>query len=138
MTVSGWGEILAFCPVLIILAPGLGGYMAKVYTGQRLFLTPLFARPERFLYRCFRADPDRGQDWKQYARSVILFSLAGWIVLFVILRTQSIHPWNSYGGIAFGAAPWDVTFNTVSSFVTNTNWQYYGGPTRQGGRMMRL
>jgi potassium-transporting ATPase potassium-binding subunit len=129
MTVSGWGEILAFCAVLVILAPLLGAYMAKVYSGQRVFLTALLGRPERFLYRCFRVDPDRGQDWKGYAKSLLLFSLAGWIVLYVILRSQSIHPWNSYGGVSFGAAPWDVTFNTVSSFLTNTNWQYYGGET---------
>ena len=49
MTIAGWAEILAFCAVLIVLSPLLGGYMAKVYTGQRVFLTPLFARPERFL-----------------------------------------------------------------------------------------
>ena len=60
---------------------------------------------------------------------MIFFSLAGWIFLYVILRTASIQPWNNYGGVAFHAAPWDVTFNTVSSFMTNTNWQYYGGET---------
>ena len=57
MTISGWAEILAFCALLIALAPLLGSYMAKVYTGQRVFLTPIFAVPERFLYRCFRVDP---------------------------------------------------------------------------------
>jgi K+-transporting ATPase ATPase A chain len=74
-------------------------------------------------------DRAREQDWKQYAKSVIYFSLAGWLLLFLILRTQSIHPWAGYGGVTFHAAPWDVTFNTVSSFMTNTNWQYYGGET---------
>jgi len=129
MTASGWIEILAFCAVLIILSPLLGGYMAKVYTGQPVFLTPIFAWPERFLYKAFRVDPTREQNWKQYAKSLILFSLAGWIVLYVILRTQTIQPWNNYGGTTFHAAPWDVTFNTTSSFMTNTNWQYYGGET---------
>ncbi len=74
-------------------------------------------------------DRAREQDWKQYAKSVIFFSLAGWLLLFLILRTQSIQPWNNYGGVSFHSAPWDVTFNTVSSFMTNTNWQYYGGET---------
>src|SRR5579862_8836347 len=129
MTFSGWAEIVVFCALLIVLAPLLGGYMAKVYSGQRVFLTPLFARPERFLLRCFRVDPDREQDWKGYAKSLLIFSLVGWIVLYVILRTQSIQPWNSYGGTAFHAGPWDLTFNTTSSFLTNTNWQYYGGET---------
>ena len=77
-----------------------------------MFLTPLFGRPERFLYRCFRVDPERGQDWKAYAKSLIIFSLAGWLVLYVILRTQTIQPWNNYGGVTFHSAPWDVTFNT--------------------------
>ena len=129
MTVSGWVEILAFCALLIVLSPLLGGYMAKVYTGQRVFLTPLFAWPERLLLRAFNVDPTREQDWKSYAKSLIIFSLVGWIVLYVILRSQSIQPWNSYGGVTFHAAPWDVTFNTTSSFMTNTNWQYYGGET---------
>jgi K+-transporting ATPase ATPase A chain len=129
MTVSGWAEIIAFCVVLTVLAPLLGGYMAKVYTGQRVWLTPILARSERVLLRVFRVDTARDQDWKSYAKSLLLFSLAGWIVLYVILRTQSIHPWNGYGGTTFHAAPWDLTFSTVSSFTTNTNWQYYGGET---------
>ena len=129
MTVNGWLQILAFCAALIILSPILGRYMAKVYTGERVFLTPVFGGFERLLYRCLRVDPKRGQDWKSYARSLIIFSLAGWIILYVVLRTASIQPWNDYGGVTFHAAPWDVTFNTVSSFLTNTNWQYYGGET---------
>jgi K+-transporting ATPase ATPase A chain len=129
MSVSGWAEIIVFCLLLIVLSPLLGGYMAKVYTGERVFLTPLLARPERFLLRLFRVDGTREMDWKHYAKNLILFSLAGWIVLYIILRSQSIQPWNNYGGVTFHAAPWDVTFNTVSSFMTNTNWQYYGGET---------
>jgi K+-transporting ATPase ATPase A chain len=129
MTVNGWLQILAFCAALIILSPFLGRYMAKVYSGERVFLTPLFGGFERLLYRCFGVDPKREQDWKSYAKSLLIFSLAGWIILYVVLRSQSIQPWNNYGGTTFNAAPWDVTFNTVSSFLTNTNWQYYGGET---------
>ncbi len=129
MTVNGWLQIVVFCAALIIVSPFLGRYMAKVYTGERVFLTPVFGGFERLLYRCFLIDPKQEQDWKRYARSLIFFSLAGWIILYVVLRTASIQPWNNYGGVAFHAAPWDVTFNTVSSFLTNTNWQYYGGET---------
>ncbi|HEX4035019.1 MAG TPA: potassium-transporting ATPase subunit KdpA [Solirubrobacteraceae bacterium] len=129
MTVNGWLQILAFCAVLIAVSPFLGRYMAKVYGGERVLLSPLLGPLERVLYRCFGVDPKREQDWKSYARSVIVFSLAGWIILYVVLRTQSIQPWNDYGGATFHSAPWDVMFNTVSSFVTNTNWQYYGGET---------
>jgi potassium-transporting ATPase potassium-binding subunit len=129
MTVTGWLQILAFCALLIILSPILGRYMAKVYSGERVFLTPVFGGVERLLCRCFCVDPKREQDWKSYAKSLIIFSLAGWIILYVVLRTASIQPWNNYAGLEFHAAPWDVTFNTTSSFLTNTNWQYYGGET---------
>jgi len=129
MTFTGWLQIFVFCVLLIGLSIPLGSYLAKVYGDQRVFLTPLLGAPERFLYRLMGVDRAREQDWKQYAKSVIFFSLAGWLLLFLILRTQSIQPWNNYGGVSFHAAPWDVTFNTVSSFMTNTNWQYYGGET---------
>ena len=62
MSVSGWAEIVVFCLLLIVLSPLLGGYMAKVYTGQRVFLTPLLDRPERLLLRVFGVDRDREQD----------------------------------------------------------------------------
>jgi K+-transporting ATPase ATPase A chain len=129
MTANGWLQILAFCAVLIIVSPLLGRYMAKVYSGEGVLLSPVLGPLERLLYRIFGVDRTRGQDWKGYARSVIIFSVAGWLLLYVILRSQTIQPWNSYGGVTFHAAPWDVTFNTVSSFLTNTNWQYYGGET---------
>jgi K+-transporting ATPase ATPase A chain len=129
MTAGGWLEILAFCAVLIIVSPFLGGYMAKVYTGQHVWLSPVFGWLERLLYRVFRVDPTREQDWKAYAKSLIFFSLAGWIVMFVVLRTQTIQPWSNYAGVQFHSAPWDLTFNTTSSFMTNTNWQYYAGET---------
>jgi K+-transporting ATPase ATPase A chain len=129
MTLSGWAEILVFCAILIVLSPLLGGYMAKVYTGQRVFLTPVLDLPERFFCRLMGVDRSAEQDWKQYAKSLLLFSLAGWLLLYLVLRTQSIQPWANYGGVAFHSAPWNVTFNTVSSFMTNTNWQYYGGET---------
>jgi potassium-transporting ATPase potassium-binding subunit len=74
----------------------------------------------------FRYEPRSVQTWKQYAGSLLVFSAVSWLFLFLILRTQTLHPWNRDG---FHSAPWDVTFNTVSSFVTNTNWQYYGGET---------
>jgi K+-transporting ATPase ATPase A chain len=127
MTVSGWGEILVFSALLIGLSPILGGYLAKVYTGERVFLTPVFGWFERLLYRSFGVNPKREQDWKSYAKSLIIFSLAGWLLLYLILRTQTLDPWNNYAGVKFYSAPWNVTFNTVSSFLSNTNFQYYSG-----------
>ncbi|MCW3026613.1 MAG: kdpA [Solirubrobacterales bacterium] len=130
MTFSGWLTIVLFVVILTALAIALGGYMAKVYTGERVWFTPILAGPERFLYKVLRVEPERGQDWKAYAKSLIIFSLAGWLVLYLILRTQNAfyvpHGLNPLG---YHSAPWNVTFNTVSSFVTNTNWQYYSGET---------
>jgi K+-transporting ATPase ATPase A chain len=129
VTVSGWLTIFLFCGILTALAIPLGHYMAAVYSGERTFMDRILGGPERLLYRVMRVDPQRGQDWKAYAKSLILFSLAGWLLLYFILRTQTL--WNVTGlnPLHFHSAPWNVTFNTVSSFVTNTNWQYYGGET---------
>jgi potassium-transporting ATPase potassium-binding subunit len=130
MTFAGWFTIVAFVVILTALAFPLGQYMANVYTGKRVFLTPMLAWPERLLYKVLRVDPQREQDWKSYAKSLIVFSLAGWLLLYAILRTQDAffvpHALNPLG---YHSAPWNVTFNTVSSFMTNTNWQFYSGET---------
>ena len=130
MILQGWLQILIFFVVIVALTPLLGGYMARVYTpGQTVMLERVLGPFERLLYRIFGANPSEGQDWKRYARSVIFFSLIAWLVMYAILRTQTLHPWSNYPGVQFHSGTWDVTFNTVSSFVTNTNWQYYGGET---------
>ncbi len=129
MTFLGWLTIFAFALILTALALPLGRYMAAVYAGERTLLDPLFATPERLLYRIMRVDPAREQDWKAYAKSLIIFSLAGWLLLYAILRTQTLWNWTGLNPQHFHSATWDVTFNTTSSFLTNTNWQYYGGET---------
>jgi len=123
---QGWLQIALFLAVLIALVKPVGLYMARVFEGRRVFLTPLVGPIERTTYRVLRVRPDEGQDWKAYARSLVVFSLLFWIALYLILRTQGIQPFNPQG---FGSGPWDLSFNTTSSFVTNTNWQYYGGET---------
>jgi potassium-transporting ATPase potassium-binding subunit len=129
VTFFGWATIAIFALVLTACAFPLGRYMARVYTGERVFLSPLLGRPEAFLYRLFRVDPHHQQDWKGYARSLILFSLVGWVLLYLILRTQTLWNFTGLNPTGFHSGTWDVTFNTVSSFMTNTNWQYYGGET---------
>jgi K+-transporting ATPase ATPase A chain len=130
VTVTGWLTIVLFAAILTALAFALGGYMAAVYSGRRVFLSPVFGRFEAFLYKLLRVDIRQEQDWKAYAKSLIWFSLAGWLLLYVILRTQNAfyvpHLLNPLG---FHSGTWDVTFNTTSSFLTNTNWQYYAGET---------
>ena len=129
MTFLGWLTIFAFAGILTALAIPLGGYMAAVYTGERTFMDRVMGGPERLLLKVMRVDPTRGQDWKAYAKSVIIFSLAGWLLLYFILRTQTLWNWTGLNPQGFHSGTWDVTFNTTSSFVTNTNWQYYGGET---------
>jgi K+-transporting ATPase ATPase A chain len=124
--VQGFVQIAIFCALIVAVVPFLGSYMARVFSGDRTFLDPVVGPLERGTCRLLRIDPTRGQDWKAYARGVIFFSLAGWLLLFVILRTQTLHPWNPGD---FHSGTWDLSFNTASSFVTNTNWQYYGGET---------
>src|SRR5436305_3594851 len=123
---QGWMQISIFIAVLVGLVKPVGIYMARVFTNQRVFLSPVVGPVERIAYRALRVRPNEGQNWKGYARSLIVFSLLFWIVLYLILRTQGIHPLNPEG---FKSAPWDLNFNTASSFITNTNWQYYGGET---------
>jgi potassium-transporting ATPase potassium-binding subunit len=123
---QGWLQFAVFLVALTALVPLLGTYLAKVFQGERVFLSPVVGPIERLGYRLFRVRPGDGQDWKAYARSALAFSLLSWLLLYLILRTPGIQPFNPEG---FGAAPWNLTFNTTSSFVTNTNWQYYGGET---------
>jgi K+-transporting ATPase ATPase A chain len=129
MTFLGWLTIFGFAAILTALAIPLARHMAAVYTGERTFLDWLFARPERLLYRVMRVDPSQGQDWKAYAKSLIIFSLAGWLLLYFILRTQTLWSFTGLNPQGFHSGSWNLTFNTTSSFLTNTNWQYYGGET---------
>jgi K+-transporting ATPase ATPase A chain len=124
--VQGFAQIALFCAALVVAMPLLGGYMARLFTGERVFLTPVLGPVERLVYRAIRVDPTRGQGWKSFARSLLVLSGAFWLFLYLILRTQTLHPFNPQG---FHSGTWDVTFNTVSSFITNTNWQYYAGET---------
>ncbi len=130
MTFVGWLTIFLFAVILTALALPLGSYMAAVYSGRRVILSPIFAVPERFLYKVLHVDPTHEQDWKAYAKSLIVFSLVGWLFLYFVLRTQNA-PWVPHllNPLGYHSAPWNVTFNTVSSFMTNTNWQFYSGET---------
>jgi K+-transporting ATPase ATPase A chain len=129
MTFLGWLTIFLFVGILTALAIPLGNYMAAVYTGERTFMDRVLGGPERLLHRVLRVDATKGQDWKAYAKSLIIFSVAGWLLLYFILRTQTLWNFTGLNPMHFHSAPWNVTFNTTSSFLTNTNWQYYGGET---------
>jgi len=123
---QGWIQIAFFCAVLVACVPFLGGYMARVFNNEAVGLARVLGPVERGIYRLLRVDVTHEQDWKAYAKSLLTVSLLFWVALYVILRTQTLHPFNPQG---FHSGTWDVSFNTVSSFLTNTNWQYYGGET---------
>jgi potassium-transporting ATPase potassium-binding subunit len=127
MTIAGWLQLVVLVGLLTVSAAVLGRYMAHVYQGERVALERIVGPVERLLYRMLHVDPGEQQTWKQYARSLILFSFCSWLLLYVILRTQAIDPLNPQGFTHSG--PWDLSFNTATSFVSNTSWQYYAGET---------
>jgi potassium-transporting ATPase potassium-binding subunit len=124
MTIIGWLQIsLLFVAVAIVIKP-LGLYMARVFNGERTFLSPVLGRVERDIYRASGVDPQKEQGWLAYTLSMLAFSLVGFVSLYAILRLQAYLPLNPQG---FAAVPADLAFNTAVSFVTNTNWQNYAG-----------
>jgi len=126
MNVAGWAQIVLFLVILTALTPLFGAYMARVYGGEPIVLDRVLGPVERGFYRLLGTRAEAEQDWRGYARAVLFFSAASLAALYLILRTQSIHPLNP---LNLSSGPWDLSFNTAASFVTNTNWQYYGGET---------
>jgi len=117
-------QIVLYVTVLVALAKPLGGFMAKVYQGERTFLTPLFGPLERGIYRLAGVDPAPGSSWRRYTLGVLLFNLVGFMFVYLLQRLQGVLPLNPQH---FGAITPDSSFNTAVSFVSNTNWQGYGG-----------
>lgn len=124
MTLDGWLQIALVLMLVMIAAAPLGAYMAKLYSGQRTVLHFFLGSFENGLYRAAGISPERETGWFGYARSMLAFSLAGWLLLYGILRLQGLLPFNPQG---FGGLAPDLAFNTAVSFVTNTNWQAYSG-----------
>jgi K+-transporting ATPase ATPase A chain len=124
MNASGWGEILVTIAITVALAIPLGAYMARVWQGGRTWFDPVLKPVEAGLYRAFGVDPKKTQNWFGYAISMLAFSAASFVVLYLILRFQDLLPLNPQG--FKGMAP-DLAFNTALSFITNTNWQFYSG-----------
>jgi len=124
MTLNGWLQIFFFLAAVFVVTPVLGGFMAKVFTGQRTWLDPVMRPIERLIYRLTGVDEAREMRWTEYASCVLLFGIVSMLVLYVMQRLQSMLPWNPQG---FGPVAPDLAFNTAVSFTTNTNWQAYGG-----------
>ena len=119
-------EVSIFFIVLVALIKPLGSFMAKVYQGERTFLSPLFLPCERLLYRLCGIKPEDEMDWKWYAWAMLLFNLVLFAGLFIMLMVQHLLPLNPEKLPAFS---WALALNTAISFTTNTNWQAYSGET---------
>ena len=124
MTLNGWLQIALYFVILTAFVVPLGRFMAKVFEGERTFLTPVFGPVERGLYRISGVDETREQTWITYTVAMLLFNAAGFLCVYALMRLQGLLPLNPAGMSA--VAP-DLTFNTAVSFATNTNWQNYGG-----------
>jgi K+-transporting ATPase ATPase A chain len=126
MTTAGWGLILAFILILVALARPMGEYLYRLYLGEGMPMAAVIGPVERGFYRAAGVDPRREQGWLAYAAAVMALNIGGIMLLFGILKLQGVLPFNPQG---FGGVETLLAFNTAVSFVTNTNWQNYGGET---------
>ena len=124
MTGNGILQIVLFLVVLLALSRPLGDYMARVYQGERVLLDRVFGPIERLIYRAAGVTASQEMGWKTYALAMLLFNALGTLAVYLVLRTQEGLPLNPQGMV--GASP-DLSFNTATSFASNTNWQSYGG-----------
>jgi potassium-transporting ATPase potassium-binding subunit len=124
MTFMGWVQIAFYCAVIVAITPALGAYMMHVFNGERTFLTPILRPIETGIYKIAGVDERHGQHAVNYTVAMLLFHVGGFVLLYALLRLQQWLPFNPAGQAA--VAP-DLSFNTSVSFITNTNWQNYGG-----------
>jgi potassium-transporting ATPase potassium-binding subunit len=124
MTVIGWLQIILFCVIIVALAKPLGWYMTRVFNGERTFLSPVLRPIEAGIYWFSGVDEKREQHWLTYTVAMLLFHVGGFLIIYGVMRLQDVLPFNPAGQSAVAA---DLSFNTAISFITNTNWQNYGG-----------
>jgi K+-transporting ATPase ATPase A chain len=124
MTAIGWIQILLYCAIIVALVKPLGWYMTRVFNGERTFLSPILRPVERGLYWIGGVDERREQHWLTYTVAMLLFHVGGFLILYAVMRLQAALPFNPAEQSAVAE---DLSFNTAISFITNTNWQNYGG-----------
>ncbi|HRL06335.1 potassium-transporting ATPase subunit KdpA [Brevundimonas sp. ZS04] len=126
MNIQGWAEIALTLGLAVMLGWPIGVYMSRVWNGERTWLDPVLKPVEGLFYRAAGVDPTRSQGWLGYAGALLAFNLAGFLLLYAMLRLQGVLPMNPQG---FDGVSPHLAFNTAVSFVTNTNWQSYSGET---------
>src|SRR6202050_2841008 len=124
MTVIGWIQIILFCAIVVALVKPLGWYMTRVFNGERTFLSPVLRPVEAGIYWLGGVDEKREQHWLTYTVAMLLFHVGGFLILYAVMRLQAVLPFNPAGQSAVAE---DLSFNTTVSFISNTNWQNYGG-----------
>ena len=124
MTTEGWTLIIVFIALVALIARPMGLYLAAVFEGRRTWLSPVIVPIERAFYAMSGVRAETEQSWKGYAAALLMFSFAATLALFALMQVQHLLPLNPQG---FGPVPANVAMNTAVSFVTNTNWQAYGG-----------
>jgi K+-transporting ATPase ATPase A chain len=126
MTSIGWIQITVIFALVLLCVKPLGAFMANVFDGKRTFMSSVVGPVERSFYRLAGVDPSREQTWRSYTVAMLVFNAAGFAFLYALMRLQDVLPLNPQ---EFSAVAPDLAFNTAASFVTNTNWQSYGGET---------
>jgi len=124
VTIEGWLLIVVFLLLLTVLTRPLGGYLQRVFDGERTLLSPVLGPVERGFHALAGVRADEDQPWTDYAVAMLVFSLGGFLLLFAIQQLQGLLPLNP---LSYGALSGELSLNTAISFVTNTNWQSYGG-----------
>lgn len=124
VTLNSVLQVLIFLIIVLLITKPLGLYLTRVFSGERTWLSPVGTPIERLFYRLSGINPEEEQKWTGYVISVLVFSLVGMLLLYLIERTQQWLPLNPQG---FGPVEAQLAFNTASSFTTNTNWQNYAG-----------
>jgi potassium-transporting ATPase potassium-binding subunit len=124
MTVIGWIQIILYCVIIVALVKPLGWYMTRVFDGERTLLSPILRPVEVALYRAGGVDENREQHWLTYTIAMLFFHAGGFLILYALMRLQAVLPFNPAEQSAVAE---DLSFNTAISFITNTNWQNYGG-----------
>ena len=122
MTINGWIQIALFGAIIIAITKPLGGYMTRVFSDERTFLSPILRPIERAIYAISGVDEEEDQHWLTYAIAMLAFTMAGFLSLYAIQRLQAVLPFNPQ---KFPAVGEHLAFNTSVSFITNTNWQSY-------------
>src|SRR6266699_3184430 len=126
VTLNGVLQVLIYLFLILLITKPLGLYMTRVFAGERIWFSPVLVPIERLFYRLCGVNPEEEQKWTGYVIAMLVFSVAGMLLLYLLERTQQLHG-SLFNPQGFGPVEERLAFNTAASFTTNTNWQNYAG-----------